>query len=92
MFFLDKPGKCPTVDTPDPLLCQSLDPTPGSVLCGYSASNGGSADDSDCPGESKCCLDSDTGCFQVCTLPENGKDKKVDLKSMVNMWLQESHD
>ena len=42
------------------------------MLCG-SSTNGGLNGDADCAGEEKCCLDSDTGCFQVCTLPPNGK-------------------
>lgn len=76
ILLLEKPGKCPPVDAPpDPLLCQAAQPDPqGTALCGLSANGGGAAEtyDWDCPGETKCCLDPLSGCFQVCTDPQNG--------------------
>lgn len=75
-LLLEKPGKCPPVDAPpDPLLCRAAEPDPEkTTLCGLSANGGGAAEtyDWDCPGESKCCLDPLSGCFQVCTDPQNG--------------------
>lgn len=78
-MLTEKPGECPVPAVPpDPAVCASQADVPAQhIPCGDSAKGKEGRqqrqNDWDCPGESKCCKDPETGCHNVCVYPPIGK-------------------